>query len=160
VSFDFVPLATALQTGDLKSADQLTRDALVVLSGAKAKNRDFAYFSEIKDIPKVDMGTMERLWLAHSGGRLGFSVQRRLWRSRGVGLDFELFCKKVGWTVVEGETVRKRRWFGESEFCYELGECKEGHLPLTSALRGTAVLKKLMEHPVWEDESWREEPGE
>jgi hypothetical protein len=31
---------------------------------------------------------------------------------------------------------------------------KQGHLPLTSALRGTQLLKALYEHPVWEREEF------
>ena len=31
---------------------------------------------------------------------------------------------------------------------------KQGHLPLTSALRGTQLLKTLYKHPVWEREEF------
>jgi hypothetical protein len=31
-------------------------------------------------------------------------------------------------------------------------------LPLTSALRGTSLLKNLLNHPVWENEDWMKEP--
>jgi hypothetical protein len=72
--------------------------------------------------------------------------------------DFETFCTKIGWTTMDGDVERKRRWFGNSEFIYNLKKAPKGHLPLTSALRGTSLLKKLLEHPVWENDDWKKEP--
>jgi len=72
--------------------------------------------------------------------------------------DFEAFCKKIGWTTTDGEVERKKRWFGASEFIYDVKKAPEGHLPLTSALRGTSLLKELLSHPVWDDDDWKKEP--
>lgn len=49
---DYVPLATMLATGDLKGADQFTRDALIKAAGAGSQKRDFVYWTEVKKIPK------------------------------------------------------------------------------------------------------------
>lgn len=49
---DYVPLATMLATGDLKGADQFTRDALIRAAGAGSQKRDFVYWTEVKKIPK------------------------------------------------------------------------------------------------------------
>ncbi|CAN0403010.1 unnamed protein product [Ectocarpus sp. 13 AM-2016] len=49
---DYVPLATMLATGDLKGADQFTRDALIKAAGAGSQKRDFVYWTEVKNIPK------------------------------------------------------------------------------------------------------------
>jgi hypothetical protein len=73
--------------------------------------------------------------------------------------NFETFCRKIGWTKKDGDVERKLRWFGASEFIYDIKKAPEGHLPLTSALRGTSLLKKLLEHPVWENDDWMEEPA-
>ena len=135
---------------------QFTRDALVEISGAKAKGRDFVYFTDVKNIPSKDLATMERLWNKFSGGKFGYSVQKRKWKqSKG---DFEQFCRKVGWTTQDGEVERKKRWFGASEFIYNVNKAPEGHLPLTSALRGTSLLKNLLTHPVWDNDDWKTEP--
>lgn len=48
---DYVPLATMLATGDLKGADQFTRDALIKAAGAGSQKRDFVYWTEVKNIP-------------------------------------------------------------------------------------------------------------
>mmetsp|Transcript_16174 Transcript_16174/g.22562 ORF Transcript_16174/g.22562 Transcript_16174/m.22562 type:complete len:237 (+) Transcript_16174:77-787(+) len=156
VGMDYVPLATMLATGQLAEADQFTRDALIVLAGSKAKGRDFVYFTEVKDIPSTDLATMERLWTKFSKGKFGYSVQKKKWRqSKG---DFEQFCRKIGWTTQDGDVERKKRWFGASEFTYDVKKAPEGHLPLTSALRGTSLIKNLLTHPVWENDDWMKEP--
>ncbi len=156
IGMDYVPLATMLATGQFKEADQFTRDALITLSGSRDAGRDFVYFTEVKRIPATDLATMERLWNKFSGGKFGYSVQRTIWqKQRG---DFELFCRKIGWTTKDGEVERKLRWFGASEFIYDVDKAPNGHLPLTSALRGTALIKNLLNHPVWDDDKWMEEP--
>ena len=156
VGKDYVPLATMLATGQLVEADQFTRDALIEISGAKAKGRSFVYWTEVKNIPSTDLATIERLWNKFSGGKFGYTVQKRKWRqSKG---DFEVFCRKIGWTTKDGEVERKKRWFGASEFIYDVKKAPEGHLPLTSALRGTPLIKQLLTHPVWENDDWMNEP--
>jgi len=155
---DYIPLATMLATGQFEEADQFTRDALITISGSKEKGRDFVYFTDVKRIPSTDLATMERLWKKFSKGKFGYSVQRRKMRlAKG---DFETFCQKIGWTTKDGEVERKKRWFGASEFTYNLKKAPEGHLPLTSALRGTSLIKSLLNHPVWENDDWMKEPEE
>mmetsp|Transcript_16092 Transcript_16092/g.32825 ORF Transcript_16092/g.32825 Transcript_16092/m.32825 type:complete len:222 (+) Transcript_16092:124-789(+) len=155
-NMDYVPLATMLATGQLAEADQFTRDALIELAGSREAGRTFVYFTEVKNIPETDLATIERLWLKFSGGKFGYSVQRKIWLRQKE--DFEKFCRKIGWSTMDGEVERKLKWFGASEFIYDVGKAPEGHLPLTSALRGTALFKNLMTHPLWEGEDWREEP--
>lgn len=155
---DYVPLATMLATGQFEEADQFTRDALITISGSKEKGRDFVYFTDVKRIPSKDLATMERLWNKFSKGKFGYSVQKKVMRY--CDNDFELFCKRIGWTTKDGEVERKLRWFGASEFIYDLKKAPEGHLPLTSALRGTSLLKNLLKHPVWDNSEWKKEPTE
>lgn len=47
-----------------------------MISGAKAKGRDFVYWTEVKNIPNTDLATIERLWQQFSGGKFGYSVQK------------------------------------------------------------------------------------
>lgn len=84
-----------------------------------------------------------------------FGFQKKWKQSKG---DFEAFCRKIGWTTHDGETERKKRWFGASEFIYDVKKAPEGHLPLTSALRGTSLLKQLLNHQVWDNDDWMKEP--
>merc|ERR1711933_461906 len=95
-----------------------------------------------KNIPHTDLATIERLWSKFSKG------------------EFEVFCRKIGWTAMDGEVERKKRWFGASEFIYDVKKAPEGHLPLTSALRGTSLIKELLSHPVWENDDWKKDSFE
>mmetsp|Transcript_7399 Transcript_7399/g.12859 ORF Transcript_7399/g.12859 Transcript_7399/m.12859 type:complete len:230 (-) Transcript_7399:76-765(-) len=156
VGMDYVPLATMLATGQFAEADQFTRDALIELAGSKEAGRSFVYFTEVKRIPSTDLATIERLWNRFSQGKFGYSVQKKKWQI--VKGDFEVFCRKIGWTTKDGEVERKKRWFGASEFIYDVKKAPEGHLPLTSALRGTSLIKELLNHPVWDNDDWKKEP--
>lgn len=150
---DYIPLATMLATGDFLGADQFTRDNLIKISGAEAAGRTFVYWTEVKGMPMADMATMERLWLQFSDGKFGYSAQKRIWdRTNG---NFDEFIRRIGWTKVENGSERKLKWFGANEFIYTLEKAPRAHLPLTSALRGTQLIKMLMQHPVWEEYDWK-----
>jgi hypothetical protein len=140
---DYVPLATMLATGDFQGADQFTRDNLIKIGSAEGSGRPFVYWTEVKSIPNVDLCTMERLWLMFSDGNFGYSVQKRSWDFENG--DFDRTIARIGWTVLDGEVVRKRKWFLKpNEFIYDVAKAPRGHLPLTSALRGTQLMKELM----------------
>jgi hypothetical protein len=150
---DYIPLATMLATGDYKAADQFTRDNLIAISGASDQGRAFVYFTEVNGIPDTDLITMERLWLQFSDGNFGYSIQKRIWDIENG--NFDNFIRRIGWTTMENGVERKLKWFGANEFIYTLDKAPKGHLPLTSALRGTQLLRKLMEHPVWNKYDWK-----
>jgi hypothetical protein len=150
---DYVPLATMLASGDFLGADQFTRDNLIVISGAAAAGRSFVYWTEVKNIPSIDLATMERLWLQFSNGKFGYSIQKRIWDAENG--NFDTFIQRIGWTKKENGSERLLRWFGSNEFIYDLEKAPKGHLPLTAALRGTQLLKQLMEHPVWNMYDWK-----
>ena len=153
VDFDYVPLATMLMTRDYKGADQFTREALITLAGEGSQQRGFVYYTEVPQIPATDLATIELLWNKYSDGRFGYSVQRKQWKlAKG---DFEAFCRRIGWTKTVDDVERKRRWFGESEFVYD-DSAPKGHLPLTNAIRGTTLIKAMLNHDVWESDWERE----
>ncbi len=153
VGIDYVPLATMLATKDFLGADQFTRDNLIRISGAEAAGRNFVYWTEVKKIPKRDLITMEKLWLEFSQGNFGYSVQRRLWDSEKG--NFDNFIRKIGWTITDNGTERKRKWFGNNEFIYDLEKAPKGHLPLTNALRGTQLIRQILTHPLWTEYDWK-----
>ncbi|KAL3908528.1 MAG: hypothetical protein SGPRY_009760 [Prymnesium sp.] len=153
-AFDFVPLLTALQTGELREADQLTRDALIKLAGPAAVSRGYVYFTEVAKLPEEDMATIERLWRAYSGNKFGYCVQREVFNSKKVARNFEKFFDRIGWKNPDGTLLR---WLPEAkndEFVYDVEKAEKGHLPLTSALRGTQLLERLLDHKAWEREEF------
>ena len=111
--FDYVPLITALREGDFYTADQLTRDGLITLAGPAAVKRGYVYFAEVPKLPPTDLATLERLWLAFSDNKFGFSVQRSAWVSKKVGKKFEPFFERIGWSHDDGKLLR---WLPERYF--------------------------------------------
>ena len=150
---DYVPLATLLATGDFEAADQFTRDNLIKIGGPDSVKRGFVYWSEVRKLPSTDLATMERLWLLFSNGNFGYSVQKRVWDVENG--NFDNYIRRIGWTKIDNGNERKLRWFGKSEFIYDVEKAPKGHLPLTSALRGTQLMKELMNHPVWTKYDWK-----
>lgn len=87
-------------------------------------------------------------------GNFGYSVQRRVWDVENG--NFDNFIRRIGWTKVdENGNERKLKWFGANEFIYEVEKAPKGHLPLTSALRGTQLVKQILLHPVWTKYDWK-----
>mmetsp|Transcript_20361 Transcript_20361/g.18499 ORF Transcript_20361/g.18499 Transcript_20361/m.18499 type:complete len:241 (+) Transcript_20361:70-792(+) len=153
LGIDYIPLATLLATGDFLGADQFTRDNLIKIAGADKAGRNFVYWTEVHRIPSVDLATMERLWLQFSNGKFGYSIQKRVWDVENG--NFDNFIRRIGWTKMDNGIERKLRWFGQSEFIYDLDKAPTAHLPLTSALRGTQLIKQLLTHPVWSQYDWK-----
>lgn len=76
---DYTKLRDLLASEDFQAADDETRAMLIKLAGNDAIKRQWVYFSEVQFISKVDLQTMDALWVAASGGKFGYSVQRKLW---------------------------------------------------------------------------------
>ena len=55
MGFDFVPLLTALQAGEFREADFITRDALIKIAGPAAEKRGFVYWTEAPKLPMEDV---------------------------------------------------------------------------------------------------------
>merc|ERR1712087_42160 len=148
-SFDHMPLLVALKSGDFLEADRSTRQSLIKLAGEDAIGRGFVYFAEVPRLPQEDLATIERLWLAYSGGKFGYSVQKGIFGTKMVGRDLDHFYERIGWKNDRGQLLR---WLPDkgNEFNYDLEKAPKGHLPLTSTLRGTQLLLGLLDHATWD----------
>lgn len=169
VGADYEPLLKALQNENWEEADELTRNLLIWLGGEVCvpgvlgtRKRNFVYYAEVKNLPVKDMQTIDKLWTTFSEGKFGYSVQKKLWNSKKVNGDFNLFVDEIAWNkgpcggcdkICSGCTGLLKRWTpvdaSGNEFVYDLKKAKKGHLPLTSALRGTYLLQSLLQHPAW-----------
>ncbi|MGB3511198.1 MAG: serine/threonine-protein kinase, partial [Microcoleaceae cyanobacterium] len=68
----------------------------VVLCDALGKRRkSYLFKNDIDNLPCEDLLTIDHLWVKYSGGRFGFSVQKRIYES--VRRDYGKFCAEVGW---------------------------------------------------------------
>lgn len=140
LNIDYKPLQQALLTQDFQAADLLTLEKLCELAGEAAIERKWLYFSEVDNFPITDLQTIDRLWLLHSEGKFGFSVQREIWLSNRK--DFSKVWSKIGWKVENNWTRYPK------EFTWNLNAPK-GHLPLSNQLRGVRAFASLLSHPAW-----------
>lgn len=141
-NIDYQPLQQLLVQQDFQGADSLTRQKLCELAGETALQRKWLYFTEVEQFPSTDLYTLNALWLIHSEGKFGFSVQRRIWLS--VGKDFGKLWPKIAWKNGNNWTQYP------NEFIWDLS-APQGHLPLLNQLRGVRVTASLFSHPVWSE---------
>jgi hypothetical protein len=137
---NYNPLQQLLAAQDFEAADRITIQKMCELSGPTAIQRKWLYFTEVENTPAVDLQTINNLWLVHSEGKFGFSVQREIWLS--LGKNWDNFWPKIGWKIGNNWTRYPH------EFTWDLSAPK-GHLPLSNQLRGVRVIASLLSHPAW-----------
>ncbi|MBW4479730.1 MAG: GUN4 domain-containing protein [Tolypothrix brevis GSE-NOS-MK-07-07A] len=98
--------------------------------------RNYFGSEHIKVLPRKDLNTINKLWVKHSNGRFGFSVQKKIWKKLGGGCDTdytnyeveEKFGAVVGWR-------KERNWLYYVDLYDSLRTAPPGHLPLALMLR-------------------------
>ncbi|WP_392533948.1 GUN4 domain-containing protein [Nostoc sp. C117] len=85
-----------------QAADKET--AAIMLKICDRQEEGWLQLEDIKKIPCDDFRTIDKLWVEHSKGRFGFSVQNRIWERIGGNPDandktWERFGERVGWRV-------------------------------------------------------------
>ncbi|MBV8887962.1 MAG: GUN4 N-terminal ARM-like repeat domain-containing protein [Chroococcidiopsidaceae cyanobacterium CP_BM_RX_35] len=145
-NIDYSSLQQLLSAQDFQAADRLTLQKLCELAGAAAVQRKWLYFTEVENFPQLDLQTINTLWLVHSEGKFGFSVQREIWLSSP---SWEKFWPKIGWKTGNSWTRYP------DAFTWNLTAPK-GHLPLSNQLRGVRVIAALLSHPAWIQEGRRQ----
>jgi tetratricopeptide (TPR) repeat protein len=88
--------------------------------------------SIISKIPCDDLNTIDKLWLEHSDGKFGFSIQREIYKSFGGTQEFngeirDKFGNQTGWRVREKND--KYSWRRSDQFEYAFEKAPRGHLP-------------------------------
>lgn len=137
---DYAPLQRLLAEQKFQAADQLTLQKMCEVVGSAAVQRKWLYFTEVDQLSATDLHTLNALWLAHSEGKFGFSVQRELWLS--VGKNWDQLWSKIGWR-------NGNLWTRYPQgFTWDL-TAPRGHLPLSNQLRGVRVIASLLAHPAW-----------
>jgi len=113
-----------------KIIHQLSREELP--EGSQYRYTLFVnYFSDehIRVLPEKDLNLINNLWLKHSNGRFGFSVQKRIWKSLG-GRPYPHYNTEIAQNF--GDIVGWRKegdWVYYSDINYSL-TAPPGHLPI------------------------------
>ncbi|MEM7757230.1 MAG: GUN4 N-terminal ARM-like repeat domain-containing protein [Cyanobacteria bacterium P01_A01_bin.40] len=137
---DYLPLQQLLAQQDFQKADVVTLQKMCELAGTAAMERKWIYFTEVVNLPIIDLQTLDRLWLMSSEGKFGFSVQRRIWLSEGK--NFAKLWTKINWKSGNSWTRYPQG------FTWNL-TAPQGHLPLSNQLRGVRVIDAIFAHPAW-----------
>ncbi len=139
-AIDYIPLQQLLAIQDFQAADRMTLQKLCELAGSAAVQRKWLYFTEVENFPIPDLQTINTLWVVHSEGKFGCSIQREIWLS--LGKNWEKFWTKIGWKNGNSWTRYP------NEFTWNL-TAPTGHLPLSNQLRGNRAIAALFSHPAW-----------
>jgi hypothetical protein len=140
-AIDYSNLQKLLARQEFQAADKLTTEKLCEIAGADAVKRKWIYFTEVEQLPTIDLHTIDALWRLHSEGKFGFSVQREIWL--GTSKNWDKLWVKIAWKSGNNWT----RYPGA--FTWNMTAPK-GHLPLSNQLRGVRVMSSLLSHPAWE----------
>ncbi|MEO1376214.1 MAG: GUN4 N-terminal ARM-like repeat domain-containing protein [Cyanobacteria bacterium J06635_10] len=140
-NIDYTELQKLLANQDFQEADRLTLQKMCELAGEEAVKRKWLYFTEVEKFPITDLQTINNLWLVHSEGKFGFSVQREMWI--GLRKNWENLWIKIGWKNGNNWTRYP------NEFIWNL-DAPRGHLPLSNQLRGVRAISSLLSHPAWQ----------
>jgi serine/threonine protein kinase len=127
ISTKYQKLEQYLADSKWKAADKETRRLILQLAGRKEEGS--LDINSITNVPAEDLLTIDKLWVKHSKGRFGFSVQKNIWLECGGGDDYETANKiadLTGWRV-------NQEWLDYDESTFSL-EAPVGHLPLVNNL--------------------------
>jgi hypothetical protein len=137
---DYKPLQQLIARQEFEAADKITIQKMCEVAGISAVQRKWLYFTEIDNFPVTDLHTINKLWVVHSEGKFGFSVQREIWL--GQGKNWDNLWTKIGWK--DGNNWTRY----PNAFTWDLS-APRGHLPLSNQLRGVRVIASLFAHPAW-----------
>jgi hypothetical protein len=123
----YVELKNFLQRGEWEQADQTTSAIVLDLAGRGAD--EWLWLEDFSKVPRYELQFINQLWLKHSRGQFGFSVQQRIWQKGAMLAEYEAECyvgDRVGWRLPNGE------WLTHDAITFDFA-APRGHLPLAFA---------------------------
>jgi GUN4-like len=122
---DYTHLQTLLAAGKWKEADRET--ARLLLKIAKPTKEGRLTIKDIENFPCKDLLTLDKLWIKHSNGRFGFSVQKEIYKSLGGTRKYnikiwEAFSERVGWRM-------NNIWLSYNQITFSIN-APVAHLPI------------------------------
>lgn len=116
-----------LAKGQWEQANRETTE--IVLDLAKRSEEGWLWLEDFVKVPRHELQRINQLWLSHSKGRFGFSVQQRIWQKASALPEYEAECyvgNRVGWCRANGD------WLTYDEITFNFA-APRGHLPLAFA---------------------------
>ena len=130
-AIDYKLLEQQLKNKQWLEADEETRRILVELGKSDSHTADWLDYRAIAILPATDLHTIDRLWVEHSRGKFGFSVQANVYFDNDpdhpvVKGNPITFGKQVEWVQF------RRSLFGfkfYKQLKFQLLRAPDGHLP-------------------------------
>jgi serine/threonine protein kinase len=132
---DYHELDKLLAANNWKIADQET--AKIMLKIMNREGQNYLREEDCKNCPKDELKILDSLWVHHSNGHFGFSVQKEIFTSAKIGgrlgkYDYNIWCKfgdKVGWR-------KNGSWLKNyDQLSFEILFNNKGHLPCVGGWR-------------------------
>ncbi|NBD19038.1 MAG: tetratricopeptide repeat protein [Cyanobacteria bacterium] len=124
LGIDYASLKRFLNNKQWKEADQETARLIAQLV---EKTNDYKAVEQntLRNLPQVDINTIDQLWLDNSDHWFGFSVQKKIYEDSS--LDRNQFGVKTGWRFHDDNGTWY--WRGNFNFDYNFDTAPQGHLP-------------------------------
>ncbi|MBS0017405.1 MAG: GUN4 domain-containing protein [Arthrospira sp. SH-MAG29] len=126
--FDYTELNRLLKSGYWKAADMETAKMMCEVAGQT--QRGYLDEKDIKNFPCEDLRIIDGLWVKHTNGHFGFSVQKQIYINCGGKPDGSYpgdtilyrFTDEVGWRV-------NGKLLSTEKLTFSPGQAPIGHLP-------------------------------
>ena len=122
-------LENLLKLGKLKEADYETKRLLLEL--ADREKEGWLRVEDIHSFSPQELLTIDQLWIKHSNGRFGFSIQNRMWRELGCNSSDDIYSQTINENKF-GQAVHWRKggtWLSPFDsFSYDM-QAPQGSLP-------------------------------
>jgi hypothetical protein len=126
---DYAQLDALLRAGKWKEADQETAKQMCQVMGRQSEG--WLREEDIENFPCADLRAIDQLWVTHSNGKFGFSVQKKIWQQcgspTGDNRDWEKFGEAVGWRT-KGFMGMGAEWKCLFDLTFDTS-APSGHLP-------------------------------
>lgn len=129
-------LQELLARGKWQEADEETQAIMFEVCSYPSIFHASHYQENIKVFPCENLRKIDQLWVQHSNGRFGFSVQKQIWKS--VNKEWNFFGDRVGWRV-------NGNWLSYNNLTFTL-EAPVAHLP---GLRDLRYGRWFGRHGLW-----------
>lgn len=139
VVVDYTPLKDSLTAGQWKSADQITRDLLLSITGRAGT---VLRVEDVEQIPCKDLRMINQYWEQASQGRFGFKAQMKVWQTLVGKSTKNINGQQTSSESALLEFVQRTNWYGRlnSKWPLRYGELvfalnsPLGHLPAKTFL--------------------------
>lgn len=126
----YAQLEALLKAGEWRQADKETTKQMCQVMGRQSEGP--LRREDIEQFPCADLRAIDQLWVQHSNGKFGFSIQKKVWQQCGNPTvdneQWEKFCEAVGWQT-KGLMGMETKWKKYGSLTFDTS-APDGHLPV------------------------------